>query len=93
MKNFIQEDNLPWTRIVVQKFGCQNRETALYIAAQMKRNKTKIFISDNENNFCSDFHSKLIVVNVTKWIKEMSAYGLIPIFYPRVGFYFVCFPE
>ena len=33
-KNFIDDNNLPWIRIVVQKFKCQDGETPLHIAAK-----------------------------------------------------------
>ena len=33
-KNFIDNENFPWNRIVVQKYSCQSGETALHLAAE-----------------------------------------------------------
>ena len=49
-KNFIDEENLPWNRIVVQKFACQNGETPLHLAAKTGQIQQFKSISEDLND-------------------------------------------
>ena len=49
-KNFIDNENLPWNRIVVQKFGCQNGETPLHVAAKTGQIEQYKSISEDQED-------------------------------------------